>query len=99
MRPVIYDAYQSCADALFPMQCISAATETFLQAVRPWHGNQVVLRGMAAGCNMFAQASISHTRPPFGIDQVTMGGRKVAASEEVTGNEPFCTLRHFKKAV
>jgi hypothetical protein len=55
------------ADAMLPMRCLAAAATWVLEGTRPWFGDQVVLRGMAAGCNMFAHAGISHNRPPFGI--------------------------------
>ena len=96
---MIYDAYQTYADAMLPMRSLAAVATCFLEGTRPWFGDQVALRGMAAGCNMFAHAGISHDRPPFGIDQVIVDGRKVAVTEEVTSTKPFCTLLHFKKAI
>jgi poly(3-hydroxybutyrate) depolymerase len=96
---MIYDAYQTYADAMLPMRSLAAATTWFLEGTRPWFGEQVALRGMAAGCNMFAHAGIRHNRPSFSIDQVVVGGREVAVSEEVTDAKPFCRLLHFKKAI
>jgi poly-beta-hydroxyalkanoate depolymerase len=51
LKTVIYDAYQTYADAILP------------------------------------------------IDQVMVGGRNVAVTEEVTSTKPFCTLLHFKKSI
>ena len=96
---MFYDAYQSCADALFPMQYLAASMAKYLEGIRPWCGDQAMLRGMAAGCNMFAQAGVSHNRPSFGIDQVMMDGQMVLVTEEETDAKPFCTLLHFKKSV
>src|ERR1700692_4764710 len=84
---------------MLPMRSLAASATWLLEGARPWFGEQVVLRGIAAGCNMFAHAGISHTRPSFGIDQVVVGGREVAVSEQVTDTKPFCRLLHFKKAI
>ena len=39
------------------------------------------------------------TRPPYGIDSVTVGNREVAVSEEAAHVTPFGTLLHFKKDI
>ena len=84
VKTVIYDAYQTYADAMLPMRSLAAAITWFLEGTRPWFGDQVALRGMAAGCNMFAHAGIRHNRPSFSIDQVVVGGRE---------DEQFATRR------
>jgi poly(3-hydroxybutyrate) depolymerase len=38
-----------------------------------------------------------HTRPPYGIDTVTVGNREVAVREEVVLSLPFCNLLRFAK--
>jgi poly(3-hydroxybutyrate) depolymerase len=99
VKTVIYEAYQSYADAMLPMRSLAAAATWFLEGARPWFGDRVVLRGMAAGCNMFAHAGIRHDRLPFGIDRVMVDGQEVAVTEEVIDTKPFCTLLHFKKTI
>src|ERR1700692_2943482 len=94
---MIYDAYQTYADAMLPMRSLAAAATWFLEGARPWFGEQVMLRGIAAGCDMLDHAGINHVRPSFGIDRVVIGGREVAVSEVVTDTKPFCHLLHFKR--
>ncbi len=98
VKSMLYEAYQNYADAMLPLRCFAAMAGSLAEAARPWFGDQVALRGMAAGCHMFARAGINHERPPFGIDRVVVDGREVAVSEEVTTSKPFCNLLHFKKA-
>ncbi|HTQ70900.1 MAG TPA: polyhydroxyalkanoate depolymerase [Acidocella sp.] len=95
---MMYETYQTYADAMAPLRCFAAMVGGFAQAARPWFGDQVGLRGIAAGCGMFARAGISHERPPFGINRVVVDGREVAVSEEISATKPFCNLLHFKKA-
>ncbi len=96
---MIYEAYQTYADAMLPMRSLAAAAGWFLEGARPWFGDQVALRGVAASCDMLAHAGINHDHPAFGISHVLVDGREVAVSEEVTDIKPFCRLLHFKKAI
>ena len=46
---------------------------------------------------MFADAGLTHARPSFGIDVVTVHGHVVAVTEEAADDTPFGTLLHFRK--
>ena len=46
---------------------------------------------------MFADAGLTHARPSFGIDVVTVDGQAVAVTEEAADDTPFGTLLHFRK--
>jgi polyhydroxyalkanoate depolymerase len=48
---------------------------------------------------LIARAGLTHARPPYGIDSVTVGNREVAVSEEAAEVTPFGTLLHFKKDI
>jgi poly(3-hydroxybutyrate) depolymerase len=48
---------------------------------------------------LIARAGLTHTRPPFGIDTVTVGNREVEVHEEAAATTPFGTLLHFKKDI
>jgi len=52
------------------------------------------LRG---GYELWARAGLTHVRPPFGIDAVSVEGREVAVTEQVVAVTPFATLLRFKK--
>jgi len=94
---MIYEAYQSQVDALHPLRTLAQAlgplaTET-PSGLRAWHP----LRRVAAACETFALARLTHRRPPFGIDSVRVAGREVRVREERTCGTPFATLLRFRK--
>ena len=54
---------------------------------------------LTAAYELIARAGLTHARPPFGIDSVTVGNREVAVTEEAADVTPFGTLLHFKKDI
>ena len=64
---------------------------------RPLDG--AVLRNLTAVYELIARTGLTHKRPPFGIDTVTVGNREVAVTEEAARVTPFATLLHFKKDI
>jgi poly(3-hydroxybutyrate) depolymerase len=60
-------------------------------------GDMPWMRGAAAAMELLSHAGLSHERPDFRIDRVTIDGREVAVSEEVVAFHPFCNLLHFRK--
>jgi polyhydroxyalkanoate depolymerase len=57
----------------------------------PW------LRWLGAASEMTARARLTHIRPSFGIDRVTVGGREFPVREEVMDTTAFASLVHFAK--
>ncbi|WP_312861448.1 polyhydroxyalkanoate depolymerase [Segnochrobactrum spirostomi] len=56
-------------------------------------------RRVAAGLELIARARLTHARPAYGIEAVTVGNREVAVREEAVLTTPFATLLHFAKDV
>ena len=54
-----------------------------LNRARDIPGEDAALRKLAAACEVFVLAALTHDRPPFGIDAVTVGEREVEVIEEV----------------
>src|SRR5882672_2540678 len=94
---------------LLMLYALYQATADLAQPIRAWAMNA---GGMAAGagavglsglrpteaaCEMISRATLTHRRPSFGIDAVTMGNREVAVQEEATLTKPFGTLLRFVK--
>src|SRR5439155_5466229 len=65
----------------------------------PGIGDLPLVRGAAAALNLFSNTRISHERPAFGIDRVTIDGTEIAVSEEAIAVHPFCRLVHFRKSI
>ena len=61
--------------------------------------DNAVLRNLTAAYELIARTGLTHARPAFGIDSVTVGNREVAVHEEAALTTPFGTLLHFKKDI
>ena len=95
---MLYEAYQAYCDALAPARIAARAATELRDA---WLGGGVGLpfvRRLFAMCEVFSEAGVTHTRPPFGIRQVLSGNRITAVHEEVTLALPFGDLLRFAKA-
>ena len=95
---MLYLAYQSQDDLIDPMRTVA---RSMLSMLGPWirEGAPASLRSMAAAYEMISRSSLSHARPPYGIDEVTVGNERVGVVEKPRFVAPFGTLLHFKKDV
>jgi poly(3-hydroxybutyrate) depolymerase len=96
---MLYQAYQAHSDIMVPVRNWAG---TALQAIgQPLAGalDNSVLRNLTAVYELTARAGLTHTRPAFGIDRVTVGNREVAVHEQAALTTPFGTLLHFKKDI
>src|ERR1700749_2707370 len=100
-RPVgngmLYLAYQLQTDIMEPIR--SWAGKAANSGGAPLLSNHPALRNLTAVYELIARAGLTHTRPPFGIERVTVGNREVAVREEVVSATPFATLLRFKKDI
>lgn len=92
---MLYALYQATADLTQPMRAwaMNAASLAAGAGAVGVGG----LRSAEAACEMITRATLTHRRPAFGIDTVTMGNREVAVREEATLTKPFGTLLRFVK--
>jgi poly(3-hydroxybutyrate) depolymerase len=90
---LLYAAYQAMDDTMRPVRALAGATDSFLARLEvKGHAGS-----LAAAYEMLAQTTLTHTRPPFGIDSTTIGGRTVPVREEAACTTPFGTLVRFVK--
>ena len=94
---MLYGAYQAYDDALTPIRLMAEASFGMLDRSWPVFGNPPLLRRAAAALELISHAGLSHERPVFGIDAVTLAGERVPVTEEVVASDPFCNLVHFRK--
>ena len=94
---MLYHAYQVQSDVMGPVRVWAGRA---LQAIGSGPsgiaGNGVV-RNLTAAYELIARAGLTHDRPAFGIDRVTVGNREVAVRERAVLATPFGTLLHFGK--
>jgi polyhydroxyalkanoate depolymerase len=96
---MLYQVYQTHSDVMEPVRTWASSA---LRAIgQPLVGvtDNAVLRNLSAAYELISRASLSHDRPAFGIDRITVGNREVAVSERAALTTAFGTLLHFKKDV
>ena len=96
---MIYQAYQAHSDWLWPSRTFAKSALPALQRVRNVPGEDMALRKLAAACEVFVLTTLTHERPPFGIEAVTVGQRRVEVREENAYATSFGTLLHFRKEI
>ena len=94
---MLYQAYQAHADIMGPVRKFAgiaamAVGQRLNGAARP-----TVLSNLTAAYELIARAGLTHERPAYGIDVVTVNGQEVAVTEEAVDTTPFGTLLHFRK--
>lgn len=94
---MLYDAYQAYDDVLAPFRLMAEASCGVLDRCRLGFADTPLMRRAAAALELLSHAGLSHERPAFGIDAVTVAGDKVPVTEEVVASDPFCNLLHFRK--
>jgi poly(3-hydroxybutyrate) depolymerase len=92
---MLYDAYQTHADLLWPVRALARAATPALTDARL--RATPAQRHLAASCALIRLAEVTHVRPAWGITQVEVGGRPVEVVEDELARTPFATLRRFRK--
>jgi poly(3-hydroxybutyrate) depolymerase len=94
---MMYQSFQAHADGMWLLRALATAAIPVLDKTRPGLSGDRVLRKIAAACEVFLLAALTHRRPPFRIHSVKVGEMEVAVHEEVTHSTPFGTLLRFRK--
>ena len=97
---MLYQAYQAHSDVMGLVRVFAGAALGALgkPSAGPAPGPSA-LRNLTAAYELIARAGLTHVRPPFGIDRVSVGNREVAVREVGERVTPFGTLLHFKKDI
>src|SRR5258705_1076580 len=96
---MLYQAYQAHTDIMVPVRAWAGSALRSIGQPLVGVTDNVVLRNLSAAYELIARAGLTHDRPPFGIDHVTVGNREVAVRERAALTTPFGTLLNFKKDV
>ena len=94
---MLYTAYQAQSDLMAPLRAMSAGTARLLTDLSPGGADRWMARSTLATSEIIARWGLTHRRPAFGIDSVTVEGREVAVREEAVRTTPFGTLLRFRK--
>ena len=94
---MLYKSYQTFSDMLAPARFAAGATARLgSKYLGPIAGNGWLKRYLALN-KVFAGAKLTHKRPDYAIDRVTVGNAEVDVFEEVVFDLPFGSLLHFAK--
>jgi poly(3-hydroxybutyrate) depolymerase len=96
---MLYQAYQAHADIMVPVRAYAGMALKQARAHMNGAAKPSLLSNLTAAYELISRAGLTHVRPPFGIDRVTVGNREVAVREEAALRTPFGTLLHFKKDI
>jgi poly(3-hydroxybutyrate) depolymerase len=94
---VLYQAYQRQRDFTAPARALASLANWTLDEFPGELTDNRFVRRMHAGYEMIERARLTHERPPFGIDHVTVAGEVTPVREEVVMKTPFSSLLHFAK--
>jgi poly(3-hydroxybutyrate) depolymerase len=92
---LLYLAYQMQSDIMAPVRRWAGAAANSGSA--PILADNPALRNLTAVYELIARTGLTHMRPPFGIDSITINGREVEVREKAAARTPFATLLHFSK--
>ena len=99
MSMPVYALYEATHAALGPTRALSDATRAFFEnpgnpfSKTPWG------KSVAAACEVFERVTRRYGKPAFGIQDVLVGGERVAVHEDVVWQRPFCNLIHFNRSI
>lgn len=108
---MLYQAYQAQSDIMVPVRAWAGMA---LKAFGPFSGASAPLNGFSGSINgisttaiknltaayeLIARAGLTHTRPPYGIETVTVGNEEVPVHEDAALVTPFGTLLRFRKEI
>jgi poly(3-hydroxybutyrate) depolymerase len=104
---MLYAAYDTNHMLMEPVRLMARQTADWLHHLLPSGAPQSTLQEIMAGgmitrhvasrLEVFSRLKLTHTRPPFMIDEVVSNGLSCGVKEEAVMVTPFATLLHLKK--
>lgn len=96
---MLYHLYELHRAALTPLNAMAEATRLALQHPMMPAAYTPAGRAIAAGAELLERTTRRYEKPEFGFTHTVVDGRKVAVTEEILGEKPFCRLVHFARDV
>jgi len=94
---LMYDTFVAFDDLLSLPRRLALGAAAAFPHLPPKLNSLDAVRHLAAGCEVFARATISHDRPPFDIGTTVVNGTERPVHEQVELSTAFCDLLHFSK--
>jgi len=94
---MLYQAYQAHSDIMVPVRTWAGMA---INAFAPINGmSGPGIKNLTAAYELISRAGLTHVRPPFGIETVTVGNEEIPVTEQAAHVTPFGTLLRFTKAI
>jgi len=92
---MMYQAYQTHADMMWPLRALSRLSLPFLQdpSMADWPSS----RQAAAACKVLELSAVTHDRPAWRLNEIEAQGKTWPIVEEAVLTTPFATLLRFAK--
>jgi len=73
---MLYHAYQTHSDIMLPVRAFAELAASLGQPLNGF-AELPLVGNLTAAYELIARAGLTHVRPPFGIDSVTVGNREL----------------------
>jgi polyhydroxyalkanoate depolymerase len=93
---MLYQAFQNHMDLTEPWRAGAASARRLLD-LAPRNASSRLLGRLGAALELISRATLTYTRPPYGVTAVMVGNRQLPVTEEITCATPFGSLLHFRK--
>jgi poly(3-hydroxybutyrate) depolymerase len=98
MNRFSYQMYEMAHAALVPARAATDAAKLMFQnPMNPWT-HTAAGKNVAASAELFERLTRRYGKPTFGFESTSINGDRVAISEEVVWERPFCRLIHFARS-
>jgi poly(3-hydroxybutyrate) depolymerase len=95
---MLYQLHEAQHASLQPLRLWARAAAEFYGNPFSVFSYNPIGRVMAAGAEVILRVTHRYDKPPFGLSETEIDGKRVAVSEEIVLSKPFCKLLHFKRA-
>ncbi len=94
---MLYHLYDLQHALLTPARFAAELTRSAFQ--NPWNplSHTQLARSIAAGAEVFERVTRRFGEPDWALPYTTIDGKKVAVTEDIIVEKPFCQLMHFKR--
>jgi poly(3-hydroxybutyrate) depolymerase len=96
---MLYQWFEMGHAAVRPARAAADVGRFFFQNPFNPMTHTAVGRHAAAACEVFERSTRRYERPSFDLPTTVVDGAKVAVTEEVVWERPFCKLLHFKRDI
>ena len=97
-EPLLYHWYNAGHAAVKPARAAADSYRMFFKHPFNPLTHTSVGRSAAAACEVFERTTRRYDKPGFGIETTLVDGERLAVTEEIVWQTPFCKLIRFKRA-